>query len=134
MMKFERNTGYKFRKEERLSSKKIIQELFDNGSSFYLYPFKVVYTLQPDKSLPNQVLFSVPKRNFKKAVDRNRIKRQLREAYRLNKSLLPDSDVKFCIGYIYTSKEKIPSKKLVEQLRESLVRLNQVAQKLHETE
>lgn len=133
-MKFERNTGYKFRKEERLSSKKIIQELFDNGSSFYLYPFKVVYTIQPDKSLPNQVLFSVPKRNFKKAVDRNRIKRQLREAYRLNKSLLQDSEVKFCIGYIYTSKEKIPSKKVVEQLRESLVRLNQVAQKLHEIE
>ena len=134
MNTFEKNTDYRFRKIERLSSKKTIQELFDNGSSFYLFPFKVVYIPCPEQAESNQVLFSVPKRHFKRAVDRNRIKRQLKEAYRLNKSILSNSEVKICIGYIYTFKEKLPYQKLEEQLKESLKRLYQEAKKLNEIE
>ncbi len=77
---------YSFKKEERLCSKKLIEELFHNGSSFLLYPFRVVW-LKHDLLVPFpvQVIINVPKRRFKKAVDRNLIKRRIREAYRLNK-------------------------------------------------
>src|SRR5579885_614101 len=99
--------GFSFTKAERLSSKKSIQELFDKGSSFYLHPIKV-YFLKSDNSELSQLLISVPKSNFKRAVDRNTLKRRIREGYRLNKTILP-SDKKFLIAYIYSAKEILPS-------------------------
>ena len=127
MKKFEVITGNTFSKLERLSSKSLIQELFDNGSSFYLFPFKVIYIKAPAEQPVHQVLFSVPKRHFKRAVDRNKIKRQLREVYRLNKSILNDLPEKLCIGYIYTFKEKLPYNTLEQKLSEALNRLRQEA-------
>ena len=77
---------YTFKKEERLCSKKLIEELFHNGSSFLLYPFRLVWLVHPlPAEVPVQVLINVPKRRFKKAVHRNLIKRRIREVYRLNK-------------------------------------------------
>jgi ribonuclease P protein component len=77
---------YTFKKEERLCNKKLIDTLFHNGSSFLCYPFKVSW-LEADLpgTFPVQIVFAVPKRRFKRAVDRNLIKRHMREAYRLNK-------------------------------------------------
>ncbi|MEO8887548.1 MAG: ribonuclease P protein component [Mucilaginibacter sp.] len=77
---------YTFKKEERLCNKKLIDGLYHNGSSFLCYPFKVSW-LFTDESQPAcvQVLFAVSKKRFKKAVDRNLLKRRMREAYRLNK-------------------------------------------------
>jgi ribonuclease P protein component len=96
-------------KKERLSKEIWITELFERGSHFYYHPFKVLYLPHPDSgSTINQVLFSVSKRQFKRAVDRNTIKRRLREAYRLNKSGLRDSG-KWLIAYIYTAKTILPS-------------------------
>jgi ribonuclease P protein component len=97
---------YSFKKSERLSQKKLIQELFDTGSSFYLYPFKVFYCAK--ESPGSQIMTSVPKSIFKRAVDRNAIKRRVREGYRLNKNKLV-SDKFFFIAYIYTAKEILPS-------------------------
>lgn len=97
---------FSLKKSERLSSKKLIQELFDKGSSFYLYPFKVVFLVVD--ALENQVLITVPKSNFKRAIDRNKLKRRFREGYRLNKSAF-QSDKKFLIAYIYSAKEVLPS-------------------------
>ena len=75
-----------FKKEERLCSKKTIDKLFAEGESFLAYPFKVVFLKTPlGLKSPVQAGFSVGKRNFKRAVQRNRIKRLMREAYRLNK-------------------------------------------------
>jgi ribonuclease P protein component len=122
--------GNKFPREERLKSKKNIEELFDKGSSVYLYPFRLFFLKKADQAenfhLP-QILISIPKRNFKKSVDRNRLKRQIREAYRLNRKKifceLDPSKLPSYVGILYTSKEKIPYKKIEEKLILILERL-----------
>ena len=99
---------YTFTKEERLCNKKLIDGIFRNGSSFLVYPFKVSWLIsETEQPYPAQVLFSVPKKRFKSAVDRNLLKRRMREAYRLNKAqflYLPltekDRKIVFSVGYI----------------------------------
>ncbi|AKD05505.1 ribonuclease P protein component [Pontibacter korlensis] len=92
-----------------MCSKRLISLLFSKGSSFNLYPLRFVYYTPQD--LPpgqTQVLVSVSKRYFKRAVDRNRLKRQMREAYRLNKHMLyqrPDQAPRL-LGILYIGKEK----------------------------
>ena len=78
-----------FSKSERLCSKKAIEALFQDGRSFYCFPFLIVWALgTSDMLYPAQVAFSVPKKGFKLAVTRNLIKRRTREAYRKNKAIL----------------------------------------------
>ena len=78
-----------FHKEERLCSRKLLDLLFKNGSSFLLYPFRVSYLfVEVPHQFPAQVVINVSKKRFKKAVDRNLIKRRTREAYRLQKQEL----------------------------------------------
>jgi ribonuclease P protein component len=98
----------------------LIQQLFKEGSSFFKHPFKVVYLPVERNDGPRaRILVTVPKRNFKKAVDRNRIKRLVREAYRKNKQLLspeyatPEKQT-LLIGFIYTGKT-LPEYQEVEQ-------------------
>ncbi len=77
-----------FRKEERLCSKTQLDLLFKNGSSFLLYPFRITYlSLDRSAEFPVQVVFNVSKKRYKRAVDRNTIKRRTRESYRVNKQL-----------------------------------------------
>jgi ribonuclease P protein component len=126
------NKTYTFTKEERLCNKKLIDGLFHNGSSFLCYPFKVSWLIINDPQVfPAQVLFSVSKKRYKRAVDRNLIKRRIREAYRLHKqqylySLLTDMDkrIVFSIGYIgkeiadYTLIEKKMLKSMAQLSKE----------------
>lgn len=100
---------YGFTKKERLSSEKLIQTLFKQGDSFFLHPFRVFYywELNEKPGLP-QVLITVPKRNHKKAVSRNKIKRHIKETYRLNKSslIIPLQQThQLYIGLMYIGKE-----------------------------
>jgi ribonuclease P protein component len=119
---------YTFKKEERLCNKKLIDELFHNGSSFLCYPFRVLWmpVEEPDAS-PVQVLISVPKKRFKRAVDRNLLKRRIREAYRLSKQqhlydvlLLVNKSIVFSIGYIGKEINEYPlmEKKMLKLLKQ----------------
>lgn len=98
-----------FGKQERLHSKKQIDRLFKEGGSFFKYPFRVYFLKEKIKEpvLP-QVLIAVSKKNFRKAVDRNKIKRRIREAYRKNKKPLAEyclnNSVSVMLGLIYTGK------------------------------
>jgi ribonuclease P protein component len=102
-------------KNERLKSRKLIEQIFNEGKSFTIQPYKIYY-LFPGKthniqySMFNiQFTTGVSSKNFKKAVDRNRIKRLTREAYRLQKKELQDvlkqKDLQVNIFFIYTGKE-----------------------------
>lgn len=82
---------FTFSKKEKLCSTKSIDALFSSGESFIAYPIRVVYKLYDPTEEDNQsasVVISVSKRKFKRAVKRNRVKRMIREAYRLNKEPL----------------------------------------------
>ncbi|QGY48110.1 ribonuclease P protein component [Maribellus comscasis] len=87
------NRSYTFKKKEKLCSKKVIDQLFSEGTSFISFPLKVIYLHceLPVKSKV-QIGFSVSKKSFKKAVQRNLLKRRMREAYRLNKHLLTEKE------------------------------------------
>ncbi len=94
-------------KSERLCSVKAISTLFDRKSESnfneFSFPIKVVYNQKSDNEELRQVVFSVAKKAFKKAVDRNTLKRRMKEAYRLNKTLISDN-AKHII-FIYVSKK-----------------------------
>ena len=81
--------SHRFKKEERLCSKKLIEKLFAEGDSFLVFPFKIVFVaVDYQGDYPAKAAFAVSKKLFKKAVHRNLIKRRIREAYRLNKHML----------------------------------------------
>lgn len=109
--------SHTFGKEHRLSSRTLINRLFAEGHSFFAYPFRCVWMVGELTSLRKaeqeqvqvQVLVSVSKRNHKKAVARNLLKRRAKEAYRLNRHLLSDIPLKenerLIFALIYTSKD-----------------------------
>lgn len=95
-----------FQKTEKLKSAKTIENLFLEGRTHSKFPIKIFF-LPKENIEANLAAFAVPKRNFKSAVDRNRVKRQLRETYRLNKQLLDDiHGKKFVMLFLYLGKVK----------------------------
>ena len=116
---------YGFRKGEKLKKKKLISELFEHGSSLTVYPLRLVY-LQADHESPYklQTGVSVSKRFFKKAVSRNRIKRQMREVFRLNKRLVYDSEhtKKHIFMFVYVGSEEHPTRELDKRMKKLLAK------------
>jgi ribonuclease P protein component len=121
--------SYIFPKSQRLNSQKVIDGLYKKGSknteSIFCYPFRVVYAPVFVADQKSKVLFSVPKRSFKKAVDRNTIKRRLKEAFRLQQHLLlaglPEG---ICIAYI--AKEILEYSYLEHKLQTLFQKLNEI--------
>ena len=114
-------TNFRFHKNEHLKNVSVIESIFSNGKSFAVYPIRILWVTKPleDGHSPFQITISVPKRKFPKAVDRNRIKRQIREAYRLNKHLLfqklePNNTTQWAMVFLYTGK-KNPNYTDIEQ-------------------
>lgn len=101
--------NFTYPKNEKLKSKITIGLLFSEGKSVSKYPLRLVYcptALDSDEKIKMGV--SVSKKHFKKAVDRNRFKRILRETYRLNKHLLVDHlDKPYAFMFFYQTKERL---------------------------
>lgn len=107
-------TEFSFSKKDKLKSKTDIDLLFSKGSSVKKYPIRIIYYLEESDQTIKKVGVSVSKRHFKKAVDRNRIKRLLREAYRLNQQLIPCPENKKLILMILYQNHKKPNFHLVQ--------------------
>lgn len=125
-----------FGKEERLCSRTLIDRLFhkDGSRSMAAYPLRLVYmkTQDGEDIPPAQMLVSVPKRCFKRAVKRNRVKRQVREAYRKNKHILYDKlklqeDTRLTMAFIWLD-DKLWDTQKVEQKVVNLIQ--RLAEKL----
>ena len=119
---------YRFRKWERISRKKTVNKLFEGGAkSFCIHPIRMVYAEMEEKVSPVSVLIAVPKRKIKRAVDRNRIKRQIREAYRTQKNdlieLVKERDKRLIIGFIYVDSELYSSQQIDECINSLLLYL-----------
>ena len=107
-----------FRKDEKLCSQKLMGELFLSGNSFLSYPLRIVWKIFSElpSDSPAQAGFSVPKKLFKHAVDRNILKRRMRESYRLHKAELYESlnqsEKRVALMMIYIAKEELPYSKI----------------------
>lgn len=116
-------------KAERLGSKILIERMFAGGArSFSVFPLRVVYMCVEKEDIPSvAILISVPKKRFKKAVDRNTVKRRIRESYRKNKHkllrILESQEKKLVISFIYLSDEIAPSALIEEKIKISLARI-----------
>ena len=111
-------------KQERLCSRKALEELFGGGSkSILAYPVRAVFQKTEETGI--RIMVSVSKRFFKRAVKRNRIKRQLREAYRLNKRILQPAEGGLNIAFLWNSNELLPSAKVMEKMQTLLSKINE---------
>ena len=116
---------YKLPKSEKLHSFGAIRRLFSEGRGGFVYPFRYVVYAEHAEKVSAEVLFSTPKKFLKRANKRNKVRRRMREAYRLNKALLLSSNEPrmMQIALIYSSKEVIDyntienaTKKILETL------------------
>lgn len=117
--------NFTYNRKEKLKSRKVLSALFAEGKSFSVFPIKVFYLpVKEEFAAMIQAGVGVSARNFKKAVDRNRIKRLLRECYRLNKTLLhttaKNKEKKMAFFFLYIGKE-IPDYAMLDEKMKTVI-------------
>lgn len=119
-------------KEERVTGRILVETLFGGGESRSMsyYPIRVVYCLTQREAASIRILVSVPKRCFKRAVKRNRVKRQLREAFRKNKHLLFDRmeampDKALAMAFIWMDNQLHDSDEVEKRVSSLLLRVSE---------
>lgn len=126
---------FTFTKAERITGKKRVDAIFASGKSFISYPLRVVY-LQHEQSPIHScsILITVPKKRIKKAVHRNRIKRLIRESYRLNKELVNDiefGEQSLDIAFVYVKDTVSDYKEIQKGVKKAL---RQIAIRIKKTD
>ncbi|MAG90973.1 MAG: ribonuclease P protein component [Rhodobacteraceae bacterium] len=122
-MNQESNRGqFSFSKDERITNKKIIQNLFESGKKIIFSPFILKY-LDERKESKNKVLISVSKSKIKSSVKRNLLKRRIRESYRLNKNIIKGLGYSF--AFVYSSSKILSYNEINKSLVELLNKVNQ---------
>ena len=125
------NSDNRLTHAERLRGEIRVNKLFLSGESFIAYPYRIVYAVskagENEESPRAALLVSVPKKRFKRAVKRNRLRRCIKEAYRLNKALLHDSlqqlGLRVELAVVYLDKEVQPYNVLEKHMKEMLQKL-----------
>lgn len=111
-----------FPKTEKLCGQTRIEQLYRHGKRFVAWPLRVTYL--PTDDAPTEVLIWAPKSLFKHAVDRNRLRRQMREAYRLNRQILADTGKTYQIAFNYMEKDMHDYHTIDKAMRRALKRLS----------
>ena len=126
---------FTFDKTERLTGTKRIDALFKEGESFISYPLRVMYLIHEQSTKAGcYILVSVPKKRIKKAVHRNRIKRLIRESYRLNKQLIDPASFderSIDVAFIYVKDNASEFSVIQKSMQKALI---QISDRIHKTE
>lgn len=123
-----------FSKKEHLFGETTVNRLFAEGEAFIAYPFRIVYLFLPltEDDLPARVMVGVPKKRFKRAVKRNRLKRLMRESYRLNKhtlvNLLKEKNIQMHVSFQYISNDELDFMYIEKKMKKALNELQDKVQ------
>ena len=132
---FNLSTQFTYQKKDKLKSRKQTQFLFAKGQSMNAFPLKLIYTIQKIESVESPALGTLqagvgaPSRTFRKAVARNRVKRLLREGYRLERPAFIEAAVikglRINLFFLYTDATVISQKEVQEKIKQLLSRLSE---------
>jgi len=121
---------FSFSKKEHLCGETRINKLYTEGKAFIAYPLRVVYLfVKTEDEVSAKIMVNVPKKRFKRAVKRNRLKRLMREAYRLNKTLLinilSENNMNIYISFNYVSDEESDFATIEQKIKAALLKITE---------
>jgi ribonuclease P protein component len=122
---------FTFTKQEKLTGETVVTALFQKGASYMAYPMRIVWTATKTENKPSlKVLMSVPKKKLKHAVDRNRVKRLLREAYRHHKQELTmqviEQGLQVQMAFVWIPSEVLDYAKVEKKLKDALLKMQKL--------